>query len=424
MKSNPWAYFSPEQLAEAAQITNVENVRATWPAINDQLDLCGINRLDIQIGIIGTIATETASSFLPVEEGFYLGDTADAYRRSLKYWPYYGRGFVQLTHEANYTRYTKKLEDLWGVGSPNMHENPDALLDKDVSAAVISMWFRDERALPTPSWPQGYSLQNACDLHDDEWIRRLVYGGRDAVGEARINRVRQMLTGAKSSQLVYNPNQPPERQIQDWVCSIRATTWMLKSLGIDTDAGQMQDEMVPGVVTSALGLLDHRGYGISATVGRHLPSQTHIEVLETVTWEQLQDRAGRGPIALGSSDPRLYHWFNIAEAVPGTDILRSPNPSPLTPRGMGIGDEFSREEFNRYIGTWSAVFVEVIPNLQNPPDTTKRATDLSTLVGVAYHEDGTIIPALKMALLQQDLSHTRNEIQNVINFLAVTNPDR
>lgn len=420
-ETKPWEFWSAEQIAEAAQV-DVAAVRDTWPHVTAQLDLCGINRKRMQIGIIGTVAHETASAFRPVREGFYLGEEPDGnpdglspaerHRRTLTYYPHYGRGHVQLTHESNYVRYTTKLAELWGAGAPNLQANPNDALDADVGAAVIAMWFRDERALPSPTWPQGYSLQNACDLEDDEWIRRLVYGGRDPVGQARIARVRSMLDhGEAPSTLRYKPDQAPERQVQDWACSIRAAAWALKSVGVAIDAGSLQDEMVPGTVTPALGLLDGRGYGLAATLGRHVPAGTHIEIVENVSYSQLAGRAGRGPICLGSNS--LYHWINVA-SIRGDGVFVAPNPSP---RHQNIGDDLTPEEFSRW-APWNMVFVEVTPAEPTQP-TPSTGADLATLVGVAYHEDGVVIPALVGAGTSRDWG----QVEAVVKFLRKSNPD-
>lgn len=413
---DPWEHWSASQIAEAAQVPQA-NVEATWPHVVAQLDLCGINRPAVQIGVIGTMAHETGSSFLPVREAYYLGEPepAETYRRTLAYYPYYGRGAVQLTHEGNYRRYSDKLAQLWGAGSPDLAARPDDALDQDVSAAVIAMWFRDERALPTSTWPDGYSLQNACDLADDEWIRRLVYGGRDPVGEARIARVRAVLTtGSEPRPLAYDPSTPPERQIQSWACSIRAVTWALRSLGVAVDAGQMQDEMVPGTVTPALGLLDGRGYGLAAILGRHLPAGTRVEVVENITAAQVTERAGRGPMCMGSYS--LYHWLNVADRR-GDGVLVAPNPAPAW---QGLGDDLTPEEFARW-APWNAVFVEVLPPSGEIPD---ELAHLRTLVGVAYHEDGVVVPGLVHATQQTSLEQMRQEVNAVVAFLRNNNPDQ
>jgi len=77
--------------------------------------------------VIATVEHETAGSFKPVEEGYYLGAKAKTFQRSLRYYPYYGRGYVQLTWKYNYAKYSKLLGiDL--VGNPNLACDPNVAL--------------------------------------------------------------------------------------------------------------------------------------------------------------------------------------------------------------------------------------------------------------------------------------------------------
>lgn len=155
--------------------------------------------------------------------------------------------------------------------------------------------------------------------------------------------------------LTYNPDTPPERQIQDFACSIRAATWMLKSVGVQIDAGQMQTEMVPTYVTPEVGLLDGRGIGLAEVIRRHLPPETPVEVLWAPSWDDVVARAGRGPIGVGSGS--LYHWLNVARVLsPG--VLDAPNPAPNYPPGAPLHDSLTRAEFDQY-APWALVFVQV-----------------------------------------------------------------
>jgi hypothetical protein len=67
--------------------------------------------------ILATVEHETKGSFLPIEEAYYLGSKAKEYQKKLKYYPWYGRGFVQLTWESNYKKYAKLLGIPVGDGS-------------------------------------------------------------------------------------------------------------------------------------------------------------------------------------------------------------------------------------------------------------------------------------------------------------------
>jgi hypothetical protein len=56
--------------------------------------------------ILATSYWETGKTMKPVEEAYYLGKAAqEAYLKKKKYYPWYGRGYVQLTWESNYKQY-------------------------------------------------------------------------------------------------------------------------------------------------------------------------------------------------------------------------------------------------------------------------------------------------------------------------------
>lgn len=69
--------------------------------------------------IFATALHETAFTMKPITE--YGGS---AYLRSKKYWPFVGRGYVQLTWEYNYVKYGIK-------------DNPEKALDPEFAAFVI-----------------------------------------------------------------------------------------------------------------------------------------------------------------------------------------------------------------------------------------------------------------------------------------------
>ena len=81
--------------------------------------------------ILATAYHETNGTFNPVREAYWLDDP-DAYLRKHhpEYYPYYGRGFAQLTWHHNY----KKYEDLLHVP---LTSNPDLALDPDIAAFII-----------------------------------------------------------------------------------------------------------------------------------------------------------------------------------------------------------------------------------------------------------------------------------------------
>ncbi len=86
-----------------------------------------------------TLATsyhETAKRMLPVREGLNASDNWR--KKNLRYYPWYGRGDVQLTWETNYKKADKEL----GLGGA-LVANPDLALDPDISAKVLTLGMRD-----------------------------------------------------------------------------------------------------------------------------------------------------------------------------------------------------------------------------------------------------------------------------------------
>lgn len=80
--------------------------------------------------VIATVEHETAATFKPVKEAYWINN-AEAYRQQhFSYYPYYGRGYVQLTHKSNYQKYS----DLLGL---DFVSNPDKVLDKNISLFIL-----------------------------------------------------------------------------------------------------------------------------------------------------------------------------------------------------------------------------------------------------------------------------------------------
>lgn len=81
--------------------------------------------------ILATVEHETAGTFQPVCEAYYLGEpNAESFRETLDYYPYYGRGYVQLTWESNYKAY----QDVIAV---RLVDKPDMALEPNVALFVL-----------------------------------------------------------------------------------------------------------------------------------------------------------------------------------------------------------------------------------------------------------------------------------------------
>jgi len=90
--------------------------------------------LNTQIAyVLATTEWETAQTFKPVREAFWLSE--DWRRRNLRYYPYYGRGYVQLTWKSNYAKYSSIL----GV---NLVNNPDMAMDNNIALFILVHGFK------------------------------------------------------------------------------------------------------------------------------------------------------------------------------------------------------------------------------------------------------------------------------------------
>ena len=121
----------------ASAKTDFSTKDGTIAAIKNECASQGIG-LKAQIAyVLATVDHETAHTFKPVREAYWLKDP-DAYLKThhADYYPYYGRGYVQLTWEGNYKKYGQLVQkDLVG--------NPDLALDPEVALFVLVHGFKN-----------------------------------------------------------------------------------------------------------------------------------------------------------------------------------------------------------------------------------------------------------------------------------------
>ncbi|EKS6646108.1 hypothetical protein QCD58_005061 [Enterobacter hormaechei] len=88
--------------------------------------------------ILATVKRETGDTFQPVREGDWGGHTStDEYRKKhYRYYPYYGRGYVQITWDYNYKAYSEKL----GV---DLVSEPDRALEPNNSLFILIDGFKN-----------------------------------------------------------------------------------------------------------------------------------------------------------------------------------------------------------------------------------------------------------------------------------------
>jgi hypothetical protein len=83
--------------------------------------------------VLATTQWETSQTFKPVREAFW--ESEEWRKKHFRYYPYYGRGYVQLTWKNNYEKYSGLL----GIDLVN---NPDLAMDPKVALFVLVHGFK------------------------------------------------------------------------------------------------------------------------------------------------------------------------------------------------------------------------------------------------------------------------------------------
>jgi predicted chitinase len=78
--------------------------------------------------VLATVEHETANTFKPVREAFWLSE--DWREQNFWYYPYYGRGYVQLTHRDNYQTYSNLL-------NIDLVSNPDKVMEPKIALFIL-----------------------------------------------------------------------------------------------------------------------------------------------------------------------------------------------------------------------------------------------------------------------------------------------
>lgn len=106
-------------------------------------------RFDNLSYILATVWHETAFTMQPIKE--YGGEH---YLRGKKYWPYFGRGYVQLTWEENY----RKASEYFGV---DFVKNPDLVMEPRYAIPILFIGMEE-------GWFTGKSLNDYLDGIDED----------------------------------------------------------------------------------------------------------------------------------------------------------------------------------------------------------------------------------------------------------------
>lgn len=114
--------------------------------------------------VLATAYWETAQTMKPVKEAYWL---SEQWRKdNLRYYPWYGRGYVQLTWEENYAKAQGEL----GIGTV-LTADPDNALKPEYATQIIVQGMID-------GWFTGKKLSDYITLQASDFYnaRRIVNG--------------------------------------------------------------------------------------------------------------------------------------------------------------------------------------------------------------------------------------------------------
>jgi len=94
----------------------------------------GITKPEAIQYVLATVQHETAGTFKPVREAFWLSEKWR--KKHLRYYPYYGRGLVQITWKSNYEKFSKLLSERFG-SNIDLVKNPDLALDEKYAIFIL-----------------------------------------------------------------------------------------------------------------------------------------------------------------------------------------------------------------------------------------------------------------------------------------------
>lgn len=167
--------------------------------------------------ILATGWIETAFTMKPVEEAYYLqqrygwsDERMDKWRRdNLRYYPWHGRGYVQMTWEDNYKRADREL-----YLDGQLLRKPDLAMDPAISSQVTVLGMQR-------GWFTGKKLSDYITLQKSDFYnaRRIVNGTDRQQDFADVARVYDKLLLAEGYGV---EDAPKEQSLEDRVAELEA----------------------------------------------------------------------------------------------------------------------------------------------------------------------------------------------------------
>jgi hypothetical protein len=129
---------------------------------------------------LATAGHETAYTMQPVREAFWLSENWR--RANLRYYPFYGRGYVQLTWKANYERADRELEL-----SGRLNDDLDLAMDPDIAAKIMVKgmqegWFAGDKSGQRHTLARHLPAASAAGVDQFTSARRII-NGTDKAGK-------------------------------------------------------------------------------------------------------------------------------------------------------------------------------------------------------------------------------------------------
>jgi putative chitinase len=109
-------------------VLQVEGFESILAAIDDA-------PLSHQAYMLATAWHETAATMQPVREAFHLSENWR--KKNLRYWPWYGRGLVQITWERNYRKLDEACAQAGLTEPGEILKNPDLAMRPDIAAFAL-----------------------------------------------------------------------------------------------------------------------------------------------------------------------------------------------------------------------------------------------------------------------------------------------
>jgi putative chitinase len=172
---------TPELVSQMFPFTPIANIRTNLPFVLAALNADALGDKDMLLMALGTIRAETGS-FKPISEGISRFNTSAGGHPFNLYdnrtdlgnqgapdgANFKGRGFVQLTGRANYTKFSAEL----GMGDKLVLQ-PDLANDPTIAAQLLARFLKDKEP----------AIRRALANRDLKTARRLVNGGSNGLAE-------------------------------------------------------------------------------------------------------------------------------------------------------------------------------------------------------------------------------------------------